>query len=48
MNLLGDRLLNLWRRAPHVTANVNLWPQMFAIIEIPTVSHRSATSSATR
>jgi TRAP-type C4-dicarboxylate transport system substrate-binding protein len=35
MNLLGYRLLNLWRQAPYVTANVNLWPQMFAIIGHP-------------
>ena len=35
MNLLGYRLGNLWRRAPYVTANVNLWPQMFAIIGHP-------------
>ena len=35
MNVLGYRLGNLWRRAPYVTANVNLWPQMFAIIGHP-------------
>jgi TRAP-type C4-dicarboxylate transport system substrate-binding protein len=35
MNLLGDRLLNLWRQAPYVTANVNLWPQMFATVGNP-------------
>jgi TRAP-type C4-dicarboxylate transport system substrate-binding protein len=35
MNLLGYRLLNLWRQAPYVTANVNLWPQVFAIIGNP-------------
>jgi TRAP-type C4-dicarboxylate transport system substrate-binding protein len=35
MNLLGYRLLNLWRQAPYVTANVNLWPQVFAIVGNP-------------
>lgn len=35
MNLLGDRLLNLWQQAPYVTANVNLWPQMLAIAGNP-------------
>ena len=35
MNLLGYRLLNLWRQAPYVTANVNLWPQVTAIIGNP-------------
>jgi TRAP-type C4-dicarboxylate transport system substrate-binding protein len=35
MNLLGYRLGNLRHKAPYVTANVNLWPQMFAIIGQP-------------
>ena len=35
MNLLGYRDLNLSQRAPYVTANVNLWPQVFAIIGNP-------------
>jgi len=35
MNLLGYRLLNLWRQAPYVTANVNLWPQVLAIVGNP-------------
>jgi TRAP-type C4-dicarboxylate transport system substrate-binding protein len=35
MNLLGDRLLNLWQQAPYVTANVNLWPQVLAIVGNP-------------
>ena len=35
MNLLGYRLGNLWLPAPYVTANVNLWPQMFAVIGHP-------------
>lgn len=35
MNLLGYRRLNLWRPAPYVTANVNLWPQVFAIVGNP-------------
>ena len=35
MNLLGYRLLNLWRQARYVTANVNLWPQVTAIIGNP-------------
>jgi TRAP-type C4-dicarboxylate transport system substrate-binding protein len=40
MNLLQYRFGNLWRQAPYVTANVNLWPQMFAIIGHP---HRLAS-----
>jgi hypothetical protein len=40
MNLLQYRFGNLWRQAPYVTANVNLWPQMFAIIGNP---HRLAS-----
>jgi TRAP-type C4-dicarboxylate transport system substrate-binding protein len=35
MNLFGYRLGNGWRQAPHVTANVNLWPQVFAVIGHP-------------
>jgi TRAP-type transport system periplasmic protein len=35
MNLLGYRLGNQWQPAPYVTANVNLWPQMFAVIGHP-------------
>jgi hypothetical protein len=35
MNLFGYRVGNMWRQAPYVTANVNLWPQMFAIIGHP-------------
>ena len=35
MGLLQYRLGNLWRQAPYVTANVTLWPQMFAIIGNP-------------
>jgi len=35
MNLLGYRILNLSQRAPYVTANVNLWPQVFAIVGNP-------------
>jgi TRAP-type transport system periplasmic protein len=35
MNLLGYRLGNLRHKAPYVTANVNLWPQIFAIIGHP-------------
>jgi TRAP-type transport system periplasmic protein len=35
MNLLGYRILNLSRQAPHVTANVNLWPQVLAIVGNP-------------
>jgi TRAP-type C4-dicarboxylate transport system substrate-binding protein len=35
MNLHGYRLGNLWRSAPYVTANVNLWPQLFAIVGNP-------------
>jgi TRAP-type C4-dicarboxylate transport system substrate-binding protein len=35
MNLLGYQLINLWRRAPYVTANVNLWPQTLAVIGNP-------------
>jgi TRAP-type transport system periplasmic protein len=35
MNLLGYQQVNLYRRAPYVTANVNLWPQMFAVIGNP-------------
>ena len=35
MDLLGYRLGNLWQQAPYVTANVNLWPQMLAIIGNP-------------
>jgi TRAP-type C4-dicarboxylate transport system substrate-binding protein len=48
MNLGGYRLLNLWQQAPYVTANVNLWPQMFAIIGNPDRLASSATSSVTR
>jgi TRAP-type C4-dicarboxylate transport system substrate-binding protein len=35
MNLFGYRRGNMSRQAPYVTANVNLWPQMFAIIGHP-------------
>lgn len=35
MNLLGYRSLNLSQRAPYVTANVNLWPQVLAIVGNP-------------
>jgi TRAP-type C4-dicarboxylate transport system substrate-binding protein len=35
MNLLGYRLGNQWQPAPYVTANVNLWPQVFAVIGHP-------------
>jgi TRAP-type C4-dicarboxylate transport system substrate-binding protein len=35
MNLLGYRLLNLSQRAPYITANVNLWPQVLAIVGNP-------------
>lgn len=35
MNLLGYRILNLSQRAPYVTANVNLWPQVLAIVGNP-------------
>jgi TRAP-type C4-dicarboxylate transport system substrate-binding protein len=35
MNLLGYQRINLWRRAPYVTANVNLWPQTLAVIGNP-------------
>jgi TRAP-type C4-dicarboxylate transport system substrate-binding protein len=35
MNLLGYRILNLSRQAPYVTANVNLWPQVLAILGNP-------------
>jgi TRAP-type C4-dicarboxylate transport system substrate-binding protein len=35
MNLLGYRDLNLSQRAPYVTANVNLWPQVLAIVGNP-------------
>jgi TRAP-type C4-dicarboxylate transport system substrate-binding protein len=35
MGLLQYRLLNLWRQAPYVTANVTLWPQMLAVIGSP-------------
>ncbi len=31
-NLLVYRKTNLWKRAPYVTANVNLWPQTLAVI----------------
>ena len=48
MGLLRYRLGNLWRQAPYVTANVNLWPQMFAIIGNPDSLASLATSSVTR
>jgi TRAP-type C4-dicarboxylate transport system substrate-binding protein len=35
MNLLGYQRINLSKRAPYVTANVNLWPQMLAVIGNP-------------
>jgi hypothetical protein len=35
MNLLGYQKINLWKRAPYVTANVNLWPQTLAVIGNP-------------
>jgi TRAP-type C4-dicarboxylate transport system substrate-binding protein len=35
MNLLGYQRINLWKRAPYVTANVNLWPQTLAVIGNP-------------
>ncbi len=35
MNLYGYRFQGAWRWAPYVTANVNLWPQMLAIIGHP-------------
>jgi TRAP-type C4-dicarboxylate transport system substrate-binding protein len=35
MNLLGYRNLNLSQRAPYITANVNLWPQVLAIVGNP-------------
>jgi hypothetical protein len=35
MNLLGYRILNLSQRAPYITANVNLWPQVLAIVGNP-------------
>jgi TRAP-type C4-dicarboxylate transport system substrate-binding protein len=34
-NLLGYQLNNLWKRAPYVTANVNLWPQTLVSSGIP-------------
>ena len=49
VNLLGYRLLNLWRQAPYVTANVNLWPQVTCDHrKSPTASHPSATSRVIR
>jgi TRAP-type C4-dicarboxylate transport system substrate-binding protein len=35
MNLLGYEQVHLFSRAPYVAANVNLWPQMFAVIANP-------------
>jgi TRAP-type transport system periplasmic protein len=35
MNLLGYRILHMSQRAPYVTANVNLWPQVLAIVGNP-------------
>jgi TRAP-type C4-dicarboxylate transport system substrate-binding protein len=35
MNLLAYRILNLSQRAPYITANVNLWPQVLAIVGNP-------------
>ena len=34
-NLLIYQKTNLWKRAPYVTANVNLWPQTLAVIGNP-------------
>jgi TRAP-type C4-dicarboxylate transport system substrate-binding protein len=35
MNLLGFQILNMSQRAPYIAANVNLWPQVLAIVGNP-------------